>query len=124
MKVDVDDLAPGVQGDVVQITQGGVDAGVVDNVVDVLEAGDGAGDEFLNVGVVGDVAGLREDLDAGGAGLGGGCGERVRPAGGESEVDALGGEGPENTQADACAGAGENGVPTADVDGRASRGRN
>ena len=65
--------------------------------------------------------GLREDLDAGGAGLGGGCGERVRPAGGESEVDALGGEGPENTQADACAGAGENGVPTADVDGRASR---
>ena len=91
VQVDIDDLPPGFEGDVVEIAKGGVDAGVVDDEVDGAELGDGAGDELLDVRVVGDIAGTGEDFDAGGAGLIRGNGERVGRAGGEGEVYAFGG---------------------------------
>ncbi len=56
VEVDVDDLSPGFEGDVVEIAKGGVDAGVVDDEVDGAKLGDGGGDELLDVRVVGDVA--------------------------------------------------------------------
>ena len=120
VEVDVDDLSPGFEWDVVEIAQGGVDTGVVNDEIDAAELGDGAGHELLDVGVVGDVAGTGEDLDAGGAGLSRGGGERVRRAGSEGEIDPFGGESAQDAEADAGAGASEDGVLAAEFDGRAS----